>query len=87
MSVTCDVCKTEFNGAEVAYDHEVKWKGGCGGGLENTTVRISFGSNYGQDGGNLEIREYHVCPRCFQDVLEPFLEGKGAEPTEEELDF
>jgi len=79
LSVTCDICKTECPGAEPDYDGKIKWKGGDWG-QANTIVRFSTGYDC-PSGGSHKHRDYHVCPKCFAEKLEPWLASQGAQPN------
>lgn len=77
-ATVCDLCKQEFKGDG--------W-GARGFDILETTIKIRQGHSYGSEGGNIQEREYHICPKCFREKLEPWLKSQGAEPTEEEHDW
>jgi hypothetical protein len=83
-SITCDLCGKVFERAEDAHDG-IDWSGNYGE-TQKTCVEISKG--YGcSDGGSEKVRAYHVCPKCFEAKLEPWLQSQGAKPTERDIDW
>ena len=51
------------------------------------TIMQKEGSNYGHDGGEETLLIVDICPKCFKEVLIPFLREKGAKIRKEELDW
>lgn len=76
--ITCDIC-----GETHPYDH---WKHDTFEVLE-TEVSLTTGFQY-PEGGSREITSFDICPKCFKEILIPFLKEKfGAEPRKEEKDY
>lgn len=76
-SIRCDLCGRE------AKDPE-NWSGGSCYEVDETTVRVEVkhreGSAY-PEGSFIGSKHFDLCPTCFEEVLVPFLESKGAKPT------
>lgn len=81
IGVKCDICNSE--GYPMACG-EVDWKQQIKPVspylVQTTTVQLKRGSHY-PEGRDIEIETYHICHNCWEFVLSPFLEEKGALPT------
>jgi hypothetical protein len=76
-SVTCDICKKEYNGD--FWDREPY-------SALDTTVELKIGSCY-PEGGSGEYFTFDICPKCFETKLIPLLKREfNAEVTIEEFD-
>lgn len=82
IGVQCDVCKKAVG--EPTYDDKVQWRGG--GSINQTCVGMVEGYPV-PDGGSKTCQTWHVCPKCFEVHLVPFLEKLGATPTQKEIDW
>jgi hypothetical protein len=83
VAVICDVCKDRHHHAD-NYSNGVDWNEGYD--KTETTVFIKELSG-GQYGGGGDVRQYHICKKCFVGKLEPFLKSLGAEPTTYDFDW
>ena len=77
-TVTCDSCGVESpdddNWTNGRFDYE------------RTTIRYDKGSDY-PEGRYGTILHYDLCPKCFQEILFPFLKERlGKEPNETDAD-
>ncbi len=85
-SVTCDLCGDVIGNADIENDG-IDWENARGyGEVHKTCVQIGKGYTY-PDAHNIEFRDYHICPTCFETKLEPWLKAQGAKPTEREEDW
>lgn len=85
IAVTCDACKTRFPGA--GKDHPgINWADSPYQ-RHTTHVLAKLVNDCGSFGGSAEEREYHICSKCFEDKLEPFLKSLGAEPHLQEYNW
>lgn len=84
--ITCDVCKAMYVGArQNSCDNVVKWnKDDC---VYDLTVIQTMHHSGGIHGGYISGHEYHVCPTCFVEKIDPFLASLGAQATPIESDF
>lgn len=76
-SIKCDLCGLE------AKDPE-NWSGRSSYDVDGTTVQVTVKHEEGTsfpEGRNVESKRFDICPTCFEEVLVPFLESKGATPT------
>jgi hypothetical protein len=83
VAIVCDVCKDRRPHAD-RFSDGVDWNEGYD--KTETTVVIKEVSG-GQHGGSGDVRQYHVCGKCFKERLEPFLKSLGAEPTTYDFDW
>jgi len=88
-SAQCDICKLEIKYRRpLDPEGSIEWRQD-----EYDTARTAIflqfkSSGYGYDGGgDLNRTEYHVCPKCFMEKVEPFLQSLGAQPTKVEYDW
>lgn len=76
--VICDLCRAE------TYEEDLEtpdWTSShCD--VAETTIRMKFGRDWGSDGYSYRITVFHVCPKCFKEVLQPFFRERGVLPTE-----
>lgn len=89
--VTCDCCKQKFPNAHGKYGRgtygAIDWELG-GFDTAETEIRISVGHCYPPDGsGDKNTREWHICPKCFSEKVEPALIAVVGEPIESEIDW
>lgn len=77
IGVTCDICKRTYESSPCRED--TSWSGN-----HYEVIRTIIKSEKGDhDGGNyahIEGVEYHACPGCFKNKLEPWLQEQGAVP-------
>lgn len=76
----CDLCgfttkNTNNWGGKSSYD------------VDETTIEMQQGNNYGADGGNIKTTEVDICPTCFEKKLIPWLRTQGAKPRVHESDW
>lgn len=83
-SVTCDLCGKVFPMADTDSDG-INWEHPHGD-VAKTGVYFAKGYSY-PEGTNIEYRDYHVCPECFEKKLEPWLKEQGATFTAREVDW
>src|SRR5688500_4648892 len=82
-SVKCDICGRAAKDAE-------NWSGESRYDIDGTTVEMKVTRDKGTsfpDGGQRTSTRFDICPQCFEQVLVPFLESKGAKPTVDEVDW
>jgi len=79
--VKCDICgatSESCNWEKSIYKHH------------ETDVSVSIsdksGENYPSGGFGRDI-SFDICPKCFFELLVPFLESYGAKPYEKEWDY
>lgn len=84
-SVTCDICGLVHKSPNYDGDDSIDWGNGPYD-IDSTMVSHGKGMKC-RDGGDMEYREYHICPKCFADELEPWLKSKGAKPTKRTIDY
>ncbi len=77
-SVRCDLCGATYQDARPDCN-EISWRGRWV--ISNTAVRFVSGLDGPDGGGGAGTWEYHICPMCFQNRLEPWLQEQGARPT------
>lgn len=81
VTVTCDLCgaegKPNYEGADWTTESY---------STNETHVRWKKGSSY-PEGGSGEQYDVHVCPKCFEERLLPWLRTQGAAPIAEEYDY
>lgn len=76
VKTTCDICGASTdrnNWGEDSYDEQI------------ITIENSVGGRY-PEGGIGETFSYDLCPDCFTDKLEPFLQALGARPETTDWD-
>jgi hypothetical protein len=83
-SVTCDLCGKVFSMADTDSDG-INWEH-LHDNVAKTGVFIGRGFNC-PESTNIEFRDYHVCPECFENKLEPWLKAQGATFTAREIDW
>jgi hypothetical protein len=76
--VTCDMCGEEFPQARPGYFY-VEW-GNIFDSVGSTGIMIEDFTEDGYEDG-YQTRYYHVCPTCFRDRVEPWLQSEGLTPT------
>jgi len=91
-TIVCDICKTEYH---------VKWsmsaiKDGKPWWLDTeddeykaeTAIRLTKTCNYpGCMENTVEITEFDICHKCFEEKLIPWLKSLGAKPTITENEY
>ncbi len=80
-SITCDLCGKVFPHADTDSDG-INWEQPYD--VAKTGVYIGTGYNY-PESTDIDYRDYHICPRCFENKLEPWLKEQGAKFTEREI--
>ena len=82
-SVICDLC-----GKVVKHPHRhgdcTDWNNNFD--VDATCVRHTTGYIY-PECANLDHVDYHICPECFKNKLEPWLQLNGAQPTESSTEW
>lgn len=68
---TCDRCKTRFERTDDGHNG-VNWASASWGDIEATRVVRTEGNSW-PEGTNLRSREWHICPKCFDEWLMPIL--------------
>jgi hypothetical protein len=81
--VICDICKAEGSGSST-YD-------GCdfssgSYNINSCCIMTKQGESY-PDNGNSTTGYFKICPKCFAQHLEPFLESLGARKYVETTDW
>ena len=76
----CDLCNRK---GPVGFHDDEDWDGGLYE-FDEVVVKRSHGECYPDCEGTRTTQSFDVCPGCFESVLVPFFESKGAEPHEEE---
>lgn len=71
-SVECDIC------GYVKEYWKHNWKKGAT--IGRTEVRIEEGYMY-PEGGEIEIKEWDICPDCFKKYIIPFLKSLNVKPN------
>jgi len=89
-SVTCDICDKVFTHAKEIVGG-IDWETYDNAHAAHTGVfigrrRVSDQDNPPDLGDDFKFtyRHYHICPECFEGMLEPWLKGLGIKPTLEE---
>lgn len=83
LSVTCDLCGQSSE--EKPVDGAVPWRKGSE--YDITTIRRIMGVEGVGEAAEVDFQvhhEYHVCPECWEQKLEPWLRSQGAHPTTKE---
>ena len=83
--VICDLCKEAEGDHESLYQNS--WPSTKGNNLNETCVRWYYGRTYGSDGGNGEEIDVHICSKCFEEKLIPWLKSEGADVRIEKWDY
>jgi hypothetical protein len=84
--VVCDLCKKEFKHAAIDGS-SIDWLGNRGyGDVHITTIEIATGYSW-PEAYDRKFRAYHICPECFEKVLEPWIKAQGADSTLREVDW
>jgi hypothetical protein len=80
VKYVCDLCHKEapkpWSKGWAESDYEVA----------EVEIRLKTG-NRSPEGGYGEYRFFDLCPDCFNSILVPFLQGKGAQCYKEEWDW
>jgi hypothetical protein len=82
VAVTCDLCGKQAPRPE---GHHGVWADGYHDVAE-VTVQVRVGDSF-PEGGNVQVREFDICPDCFDGKLIPWMEGQGAQVREEGRDW
>jgi len=80
-SVTCDICDKVFTHAKEIVGG-IDWETYDNAHAAHTGVYI--GRRNEDEDVKFTYRHYHICPECFEGMLEPWLKGLGIKPTLEE---
>lgn len=81
-SVTCDLCGQVFRNVQV-LSGGIDWNTyTLDSSVQQTGVWIGLRDEYAER-RDVDYYQYHICPKCFQEKLEPWLKEQGAQPTKE----
>ncbi len=82
VELACDLCGRKAERPQ-GRDWATNWMD-----IAKTAVSIKRGfAGDDNEGGHSETVEFDICPSCFETVLAPFLQSKGAKPRLEEVEW
>jgi hypothetical protein len=82
-AVHCDLCGREAKG-------DRNWDDRSSYVVDEAKVEVQVRHEEGTsfpEGGLIKSKSYDICPTCFEEVLVPVLESKGAKPIIATTDF
>lgn len=85
--VVCDLCKMEYRNARTNKSGlEVSWNEVSGGDDVETAIYMNR-SRGGEDGGETTENCVHICPKCCEIYLLPWLAQQGANINTQTYDW
>lgn len=80
--VICDLCK-QSKGKFTYTSDSVSWRSDK---VSETIISFEHGWNF-PEGGETTTETFHICDKCFESKLVPWLQSQSAEPTLEVNDW
>jgi len=82
--VICDLCRERFPGLKENGGVVSQWPADSDEddiySFWKTGITMETGNDW-PEGKSTELKAFHICPKCFEEKLIPWMASQGAEPT------